>query len=83
MGTDHIRLNISSPEMQPYSLETDCVTLPGENGRFTVLPGHAPLISTLTEGDILYTAAGKESALHIKSGFAEVGGNMVCVSAEL
>lgn len=84
MGTKNIILNLSSPEKALSGVEVQRVTLPGENGRFTVLSGHAPIISTLAEGDILYTAAdGKETVQHIKSGFVEVRDNIVSVSAEM
>ena len=84
MGNKNLLLNLSSPEKSLSGIEVQRVTLPGGNGRFTVLPGHAPIISTLTAGDILYiTADGKEIRQHINSGFAEISGNIVSVSAEI
>ena len=59
------------------------VTLPGTAGRFTVLPGHAPIISSLTEGDIEYLEGEKRLSVHIRSGFVEVQGDTVSACVEI
>ena len=60
------------------------ISLPGEVGAFTVLPGHASLISHLTAVEIVYTAEGKENRIKIKSGFAKIDKDHVevCVETE-
>lgn len=78
-----IYLNITSPEKSVTGLMVSGVTMPGRDGRFTVLPGHAPMISALTEGDIEYVKGDSRSVVHIKSGFAEISDNKVTVCAEI
>ena len=47
-----------------------------------VLRNHAPLISSLEEGDIVYESEGVEYKVYITSGFADVHDNVVTVCAE-
>ncbi len=78
-----LHLVIASPERTVYDGKVDMVVLPGELGEFQVLVNHAPLISSLSAGEVRY-AAGKESqSLAIKGGFVEVRDNQVSVCAEL
>lgn len=51
-------LEILSPEKTLFSGEVQRVTLPGAAGEFTVLPHHAPIISSLTAGRVRYLPAG-------------------------
>ena len=83
METADIYLNITSPDMSLTGMMVSRVSLPGICGSFTVLPGHAPMISALTEGDIEYVAGGEISSTHIKSGFVEISDNRVSVCAEI
>ncbi len=78
-----IFLNISSPASQIAGRMVGQVKLPGAAGAFTVLEGHAPIISSLTEGDIEYTEGAAKKTLHIKSGFAEVVDDTVSVCVEI
>lgn len=83
MDTADIYLDITSPEKSLMGMMVGEVSFPGQNGRFTVLPGHAPMISSLSEGDIEYTLGGKTEVMHVKSGFVEVSDNKVSVCAEI
>lgn len=82
-NTSDIYLEITSPQKQVLGRMVGKVVLPGEKGQFSVLPGHAPLISSLLEGDIVYSEGDKEESLHIKSGFVEVRDNRVSVCVEI
>ena len=55
------------------------VHLPGTMGAFTVLPGHASLISTLTPGTVRYTSGGTEQRVDIQGGIADVDSDVVSV----
>ncbi len=55
------------------------VTLPGSLGTFTVLENHAPLISTLTKGNIIYRTGNAEKRISIMSGVVEVLDNRVVI----
>lgn len=49
-------------------------------GRFMVLKNHAPLISVLTEGSVVYqTPDGEEKSYDIKGGLADVENNVISV----
>ena len=50
---------------------------------FTVLPGHAAMLTALVEGDVRYVEAEEEKRLHIREGFAEVNDNTVTVCVEV
>jgi len=78
-----MKLEIITPEHIYFSGEVTSVTLPGTVGLFTVWENHAPLISSLKEGKISYTASSKETELSIEGGFAEVSKNVVTVCLEI
>jgi len=75
-------LKIISPVKEVLSAEVESVELPGTKGRFEVLAGHAPLISSLTKGNIVYKVCGKPESLPVSSGFVEVADNVVTVCVE-
>lgn len=60
------------------------VTVPGSEGDFAVLEGHAPLMSTIRDGELLVqrTAGGQPEAIAIRGGFAEVNAKGLTVLAE-
>ena len=61
-------LKIISAEDVLFEGEASVVHLPGTQGAFTVLPGHASLISTLTPGRVRYTASDGEHDIDIQGG---------------
>lgn len=65
-------LTITSPSGILCRTTVGKVSLPGTVGAFTVLPGHAPLISQLKEGKIIYAKEGEEHVQDLKSGFVKV-----------
>lgn len=75
-------LEIISPEKVFFKGEVDMVIVPGTKGTFTILPKHAPIISTLSNGDIIYVIQDKENHLSIQSGFVEVHNNEVSICVE-
>ena len=74
-------LEIISSEKVFFKGTVQKVTSPGTLGSFTVLEGHAPLISTLEAGNIAYNAqkTGEDTVLPIKGGYVEVQNNRVVV----
>ena len=59
------------------------VTLPGMIGSFSILPGHAPIVSSLKAGTLSYTTMeGEEHTMDIQGGFVEMSDGTVsaCVS---
>ena len=81
--SDNIHLIIYSPERIILERMVSKVSLPGTLGRFMVLTNHAPLISSLEEGRIIYVSDNVEGNVDIASGFVEIADNKVIVCAEL
>ncbi len=76
-----IHLEITTPEKGIFSGEVMKVTLPGSMGPFQVLQNHAPLISTLQQGAIVYSDGSKEEQTFAveTGGVVEVRNNRVDV----
>lgn len=72
-------LKIISAEDIVFQGEVSVVHLPGSMGAFTVLPGHASLISTLTPGTVRYTTSEGEQKAEITGGIADVDNNIVSI----
>ena len=81
--TDNILLIIYSPERTILEKMVYKVSFPGTKGRFMVLKNHAPLISSLEEGRIVFVSGGVEENIDIKAGFVEIAYNKVTVCVEL
>jgi F-type H+-transporting ATPase subunit epsilon len=77
-----MKLDVISPEKTIYSGQTEIVTLPGIQGVFTVLDRHAPIISPLNKGNIIYRREGKDISVKIEGGFVEVKNNVITVCVE-
>lgn len=73
-----LHLSIVSPEKEVYNGEVESVTLPGTIGAFTILPHHAPIVSSLRAGKLSYVPeGGEEQSLDIEGGFVELSGGVV------
>src|SRR5260370_41911953 len=77
-----IQLEIVTPERQVVDDAAEEVTIPGKSGYLGVLPGHAPLITELSVGQISYKTAGQIKRLAVAWGFAEVLPEKVTILAE-
>ena len=75
-------LEILTPEKKFFSGDAESVMLPGADGKFEILKDHAPLISSLKEGEIRIRQNGKDTSVKIKSGFVEVLNNKINVMVE-
>jgi F-type H+-transporting ATPase subunit epsilon len=73
-----LKLKIVSPEKIEFSGEVEHVVVPGTQGQFEILNNHAPIISTLQKGKVVYD--GHE--LPILGGFVEVQKNEVSLCVE-
>ena len=68
-----MKLIILTPEKEVYSGEVKSVKVPGTSGQFEVLEGHAPIVSSLVEGEIrILDAQGSAIRFTIDRGFIEV-----------
>ena len=79
---EYLHLNIISPEESLFKGDVSEVTLPGSVAPFTILPHHAPIISSLDKGVVSFVAKdGGEQSVEIGGGFVEMsnGTVMVCI----
>lgn len=72
-------MKIVAPDKTLFEGDVRMVKLPGTLGQFTVLEHHAPLVSTLTEGEIIYKIGEDEQNVDVRGGVAEVRDNQVTV----
>ena len=79
-----VEFELVSPERLLLSEQVAMVVVPGEEGNFGVLPGHAPLISTVRPGviDVYAGRAEVSSRIFVAGGFAEVTPERCTVLAE-
>ena len=79
-----LHFELVSPERLVRSGPVHMVVVPGTEGDFAVLAGHAPMMSTIRTGEIaIYTAAGTTpERVHIEGGFAEVSEKGLTILAE-
>ncbi len=80
---DKVAFELVSPERLLVTAEADMVVVPGSEGDFAVLAGHAPMISTLRPGTLeVYQGDVAEDRYFVAGGFAEVAGDRLVVLAE-
>ncbi|HVP56033.1 MAG TPA: F0F1 ATP synthase subunit epsilon [Candidatus Eisenbacteria bacterium] len=80
--SDRIQLEIVTPDKLVVKEPVDEVQIPGKAGDIGVLPGHAPLITELTIGEIAYKHGGRAEHLSVAWGFAEVLPDKVTILAQ-
>lgn len=79
---DTIKLSIVTPNGEIFNDDVKTVTLPGKEGEFGVLPGHASLVSSLTVGVIIIEKADSTEAVAINWGHVKVDEKSVDVLAD-
>ena len=76
-------LEIITPETKVFEGEVKSVLLPGTNGKFEILNNHAPIISTLTEGEVRIIKKNEQKELFdINGGVIEMQNNKIIVLAD-
>jgi F-type H+-transporting ATPase subunit epsilon len=78
------RFELVTPDKLVRSEDVYMVVVPGSEGDFGVMAGHAPVMTTLKDGDlaIYKTAGAAPEKIAVKGGFAEVSDNGLAVLAE-
>lgn len=79
---DKLHFDLVSPEKRVFAGEVDQVVVPGVEGEFGVLAGHAPFMSTIRSGAISIHAGGEVTRTFIRGGFAEVTSEGLTILAE-
>jgi F-type H+-transporting ATPase subunit epsilon len=81
MATFHFEL--VSPEQVAFAGEVDQVDVPGVEGDFGVLAGHAPVIATVRPGIMFVTVGDKREQFVVLGGLAEVSAKGLTVLADV
>ncbi|MBR0711464.1 MULTISPECIES: F0F1 ATP synthase subunit epsilon [Bradyrhizobium] len=81
MATFHF--DLVSPEKLAFSGEVDQVDVPGWEGDFGVLAGHAPLVAAVRPGILTIIAGGQKQKVIVLGGLAEVSDDRLTVLADV
>ncbi|MXO74471.1 ATP synthase F1 subunit epsilon [Altererythrobacter aerius] len=79
-----LHFELVTPAKLVRSEDVHMVVVPGTEGDFGVLEGHAPFMSTVRDGalQVYRTAGAAPETIEVRGGFAEVGENGLTVLAE-
>ena len=79
-----MQLDIITPEKKIYTGEIKLVQVPGSKGSFEILNNHAPIISTLENGEIkIIDLQDRKIYFDISGGVIEVNHNKIIILAEV
>jgi len=81
MATFHF--DLVSPEKLAFTGEVDQVDVPGVEGDFGVLAGHAPVVAAVRPGILTVTSGGTHQKIIVLGGLAEVSDNGLTVLADV
>jgi F-type H+-transporting ATPase subunit epsilon len=82
MAEQMIQVEVVTPERAVLTDTAETVILPGNNGEIGVLPGHLPLLTSLSVGELrVITASGTRSFV-VEGGFAEILPDRVSILTE-
>ena len=81
MATFHF--DLVSPEKLAFSGEVDQVDVPGLEGDFGVLAGHAPIVAAIRPGILTITAGGTRQKVIVLGGLAEMSDKGLTVLADV
>jgi F-type H+-transporting ATPase subunit epsilon len=77
------QFDLVSPEKLAFSGQVDQVDIPGIEGDFGVLAGHAPVIAMIRPGILTVTAGGSQQKIVVLGGLAEVSDKGLTVLADV
>ena len=76
-------LDIITPDKKLFSGEITLVKVPGTNGSFEMMNNHAPIVSSLADGEIkVIPVSGEEIFFNITGGLVELNNNKVSILVE-
>ena len=81
MATFHF--DLVSPEKLAFSGEVDQVDVPGVEGDFGVLAGHAPIVAAIRPGILTITAGATHQKIIVLGGLAEMSDKGLTVLADV
>jgi F-type H+-transporting ATPase subunit epsilon len=78
-----LHFQLVTPEKTVLNEELDSLSCPTTGGQITILPNHMPLVSELTNGELIAKNGKDEHFIHVAGGFVEVrAGNNIIVLAD-
>jgi len=77
-----MNVDIITPDQNLFSGDASSIIAPGSDGSLGILDNHAPLISSLKEGQIKLTTTEGEKSFDVNGGVIEVLNNKVIILAE-
>jgi len=78
-----MNLELITPRKKVFDGKVKLVQLPGAAGSFEVLENHAPIISTLKQGQVRFiTDSGNTEEYNITGGIVETANNVIIVLAD-
>jgi F-type H+-transporting ATPase subunit epsilon len=75
--------DLVSPEKLAFSGDVDQVDIPGVEGDFGVLAGHAPVVAAIRPGILVVTSGGSQQKIIVLGGLAEVSDKGLTVLADV
>jgi len=79
---ERLTLELATPTRLVVAETAEEVVVPGIEGYFGVLPGHAAFLTTLGIGEVMYRVGRDEHYLAVSGGFAEVRNDKVIILAD-
>jgi F-type H+-transporting ATPase subunit epsilon len=79
---DELMVEIVTPEKMAFSGKVEEITIPGIEGEFGVLKGHASLLSAIKFGELSYLRDGRRTHYAVNMGYAEVTASKVTILVE-
>ena len=79
---DRLTVELATPARLVVAETADEVVVPGIEGYFGVLAGHAAFLTTLGIGEVMYRVGPDEHYLAVSGGFAEVRNDKVIILAD-
>lgn len=80
---DALSFSLVSPERELFKGEVSAVVVPGTEGTFEVMAGHAPVMSTLSPGILVIRSREEGKKFFVRGGFADVTRSGLTVLAEV
>jgi F-type H+-transporting ATPase subunit epsilon len=80
---ESFQFELVSPERLLLAAPVEQVVVPGSEGQFTVMKGHAPFMTTLRPGVIDIVRGGQTSRIFVRGGFADANAAGLTVLAEM
>ncbi len=77
-----LHVTIITAQHSVFDGEAEAVNAPGSEGQMTILPRHAPLLTTLDLGELRVRERGEDTGIFVAGGFLEVNNNVVTVLAD-